>query len=204
MIIPGYLIGSLNLVTNNSCNLRSKLTVRKYGILYSEFKSSEKSRMRLCHIYNTVFLIRRGLYALILVFLRSSPWIQMYTSIGLHMLIIIITQQQSAYSRKYMGYLVSFLDITILLIFCILPAFLCQGMSLAQENALGRVIIVIILIAVITCYLFYLHKVIQSLLTKCKAKGVEPMEWNSMDYMECRQQFVANRAPTISLNTFGN
>ena len=155
-------MGSLNLVSIKAGRLTRRMNINYYGALYENYKILRTSRLRLTHFYNYFFLLRRVLFAVVLVFLFKNPLLQQIFNVIIHLGICFINLFQRPFTGKLFGYMVTVFDILTLLCFLTVAFFLVDKETITEYDRifLGRIMIIVIAVSIILCWGIILVKII--------------------------------------------
>ena len=132
-----YIVFILNLISHLGRDLKEESNIQMFGVLYSDTNyHSHENRKKLSQYYNIIFLLRRLLYILIILFLYKTPIPQQAFNISIHLLIFIYDITLLPYSTGLLGILTYFFDFILVLIFGSLPLYLVY-INHAEE--IGRI-----------------------------------------------------------------
>ena len=160
IISVGMIVVFLNVISNIVKNLENPNLVQSLGTLYADTNYlGDTQRIKLAQFHIIVFLLRRLLYALIIIFLYKHPLFQQILNIAIHSLTFGYDLFMKPYSMKTMlGLLIYFFDFIAFAIFASLPVYLTPT---SYSEQLGRIHIYII---VATCGISWIVIIFMSIL----------------------------------------
>ena len=157
----GYFVLCLNILSKYSHNLQLPSVKHSIGFIYENYKTDPKSREELIHFYNLIFLGRRLIYAIILIFLRDDPILQQVLNVLLHFTICFLNAIKRPFKDKLTHFINTAIDVTTAVCFTFVSLFISSNLSPKSRNDLGVFIILFIVIAIIVGWICFLVNIIR-------------------------------------------
>ena len=146
VLSSGYIVFILNLISRLGRNLKSESNIHKFGVIYSDTNyEKHENRRKLNQYYIMVFLMRRLIYILIILFLYKFSTLQQICNISLHLLTFIYDIILKPYSTGLIGLLIYFFDFIITLIFGSLPLYIFY---INNADQIGRIHIYVLIVTI--------------------------------------------------------
>ena len=137
-----YLGIVFNIISGIGRRLSRECNLQRYGSLYSDTNyKSHIQRTRLAQYYIIIYLTRRLLYVLLIIFLYKAPIIQQVCNIALHASTFVYSILMKPYAFNLLGIIIYFFNFMIFLIQASLPLYMIYPDSASH---VGRVQIYII------------------------------------------------------------
>ena len=157
--MSGYFVLCLNILTKYSHKLQLPSVKKSIGFIYENYKIDLKSQKYFTHLYNLIFLGRRLIYAIILIFLRDDPILQQVLNVVLQFAICIINVSQRPFKDKLTHFINSVIDTTTAVCFTFVAVFLSDKLSPKSRSNLGVVVILLVVLVTIVgwiCFIAYI------------------------------------------------
>ena len=173
LISTGIFVLFLNIISNIGGRLKMKKNIQRFGTFYehTNYKSLE-NRKRLPHFYINIFLLRRLLYVLIILFLYEYPLIQQIMNIIIHTLAFLYDLKMHPYPINVLGLLTYFLNFVVAVIFASLPVYLKPR---PFNQTLGRIHIYILIATFILSWMIIIGMNIFEIYKKYKNRKSTPV-----------------------------
>ena len=147
----GYMVIVLNLLSRLGKNLKQEKNINKFGVLYQDTNyQTQENRKRLPQYYIIVFLMRRFLYILIILFIYKYPILQQICNITLHSLTFLYDIIMRPFPLGIIGLLIYFFDFILAIIFGTLPLYMVY---INHAEGIGRVHIYILIVAIVLSWI---------------------------------------------------
>ena len=145
------MVAVLNIISRLGKNLKKEKNMKRFGVLYGDtnYQTKEK-RQYLPQYYILVFLMRRFLYVLIILFIFKYPILQQACNITLHTLTFIYDIIMRPFPIGVVGMLIYFFDFILVIIFGSLPLYMAFS-NYAED--IGRVHIYLLIVTIILSWI---------------------------------------------------
>ena len=124
--------------------LEKEENLQKFGCLYSEtnYKSHEK-RSRIPQYITIIFLMRRFLFVLVILFIYKEPILQQISNVTIHLIVFIYDMLMRPYPFNLIGILIYSFDFCLAGLFVSLPLYMIFP---NHSDAIGRIHIYILIV----------------------------------------------------------
>ena len=124
--------------------LEEEDNLQRFGCLYADtnYKSHERRR-RIPQYIIIIFLLRRFLYILIILFLYKRPTLQQISNVAIHLIVFLYDLLMRPYPFNIIGILIYAFDFCLAGLFGSLPLYMLYP---NQSDAIGRIHIYILIV----------------------------------------------------------